>query len=98
MQQRKQPDPRPCSRKDSQRGPGGAEEGRPRVTGGWGVGRRGQIVGGDNWKELREEASGREPVRTGVQVVKMKRDRHLQWCEANSAWMVIRPQRPEMTL
>lgn len=96
MQQRKQPDPRPCSRKDSQRGPGGAEEGRPRVTGGWRVGRRGQIVGGDNWKGLRKEASGREPVGTGVQVVKMKRE--IYQCEVNSVWMVIRQQRPEMTL
>ena len=39
-----------------------------------------------------------EPVGTGVQVVEMKRDRHLHRCEVNSVWMVIRQQRPEMTL
>lgn len=51
LQLRKQPDPRPCSRKDSQRDQGEQREGRPRVSGGWGVGRRGQIVEGGNWKE-----------------------------------------------
>ena len=53
-------------------------------------------MGGDNWKGLRKEASGREPVGTGVQVVKMKRE--IYQCEVNSVWMVIRQQRPEMTL
>ena len=62
------------------------------------MGRRGQIVGGGNWKELWGEASGGEPVGTGVHVVEMKRDRHLHRCEVNSVWMVIRQQRPEMTL
>lgn len=98
MQLRKQPDPRPCSRKDSQRRPGGSRGGEARVSGGWGVGRRGQIVEGGNWKEFWGEASGGEPVGTGVQVVEMKRDRHLHRCEVNSVWMVIRQQRPEMTL
>ena len=45
---------------------------------------------------MQEEASGREPVGTGVQVVKMKRK--IYRCEVNSVWMVIRQQRPEMTL
>lgn len=54
----------PAAGRTVQRGPGGAEEGRPRVSGGWGVGRRGPDCGGGNWKES-GEASGGEPVGTG---------------------------------
>lgn len=59
---------------------------RLRITGGgWGVGRRDQSVHvGPSGRQCRKEAGGREQVRTGVQVVRMKGDRHLQGCEVGS--------------
>lgn len=86
---KKQPDPRPCSRKDSQRDQGGSRggeaQGLRRLGSGGG---EGPDCGG-NWKRSGEAsggASGDWSAGSGDE----EGPRHLHRCEVNSVWMVIR--------